>query len=62
MAHVAHAQPGVGFNFDGFKNNLKSYGKTIFLMLVESRLETAKKQVKALSPELRAQVNKNWRR
>jgi len=62
MAHVAHAQPGVGFNFDEFKNKLTSFGKTFFSMLVESRLETARKQVKVLSPELRAQVNKNWRR
>lgn len=42
MAHVAHADTSIEFEFDGLADKLKSFGKTLFWKLVESRMETAR--------------------
>jgi len=50
MSYVAHVRSDAGFSIDGLGNKLKSFGKTLFLKLVESRMETAKYRIAGLKP------------
>jgi len=53
MAHVAQAQLGFELKLDELKIRIKSFGKTLFSKLVESRMETAKYRLAAMTSEIR---------
>ncbi len=59
MAHVALAQPSAGFKLDELKSKLKSFGKTLITMWIDSRMETAKYRVAAMTSQIRFYDNKN---
>ena len=50
MAHVTHARPGIGIDFDGLGKMLKSFGKTFFSKLVASRMESARYRLNGFRP------------
>lgn len=50
MAHASHVDISAGFDFGGLQVKLKSFAKTLFLKLVDSRMATAKQRIAAMRP------------